>query len=100
MESYQLLHDDGHTLLEGVEDVLVGVGLAEAHPQVGNGVPGNSQLLSVVHRAETAPPCFVIPRLLLSLTLLKFSQKLHLVPLQALLCQGGSQQVCLQLRGK
>ena len=100
VESYQLLHDDGHTLLEGVEDVLVGVGLAEAHPQVGNGVPGHSQLLSVVHRAEAAPPCLVLSLLSLLLTLLKLSQKLLLFPLQALLGQGGSQQVCLQLRGE
>ena len=48
VESYQLLYDDRHALLEGVEDVLVGVGLAEAHPQVRDGVPGNRQLLSVV----------------------------------------------------
>ena len=98
MEYYQLLHDDGHTLLEGVEDVLVGVGLGEADPQVGNRVPGHRQLLRVVNGAETASPRLLIPPLL-SLTLLKLSQELLLLTLQALLRQGGSQQVCLQLRG-
>ena len=96
MGSHQFLHNNRHTLLEGVEDVLVGVGLAEAHPQVGDGVPGNRQLLGVVYRAEAAPPGLAVP-CLLTLFLLNLAQKLFLLSLQALLRQGGSQQVCLQL---
>ena len=42
-----LLHDDTDALLQCVQDVLVGVTVAEAAPEVGDGVPGHSELLIV-----------------------------------------------------
>ena len=100
VEPYQLLYDDRHALLEGVEDVLVGIRLAEAHPQVGDGVPGHGELLSVVDRADAVPVGLVVhqlPGLQVALLLLESPQQLLLLSLKALLRQRRSQQVCLQL---
>ena len=101
MKSYQLLHNHRDTLLEGVEDVLVGIRLAEADPQVGDGVPGHGQLLSVVNRADAVPVSLVVhhlPGLQVALLLLESPQQLLLLSLKALLRQSRSQQVCLQLK--